>query len=171
MVEYIKCLFVLLLAVSAIKCENCVTYDFGSNFYDSFNNGNPLCSGMATWSMGNYSIGNIQSPNDKTDLFITPAETLSCVSSYGFEMRSTGIVEVYVYMESTSQQDQIIVLANEVSSSGNNVVTGTAVLTPLNTNYFNGWHVLRINLFGTGIFSGYVSFFLFCYYVIVFQKT
>lgn len=158
MVEYIKCLFVLLLAVSAIKCENCVKYDFESNFDNSFNNGNPVCAGMAAWSMGNYSTINIQSPNEETDLFITPDDSLSCVSSYVFEMRSTGFVEVYVYMESTSQQDQIIVLANEVSSSGNTVVTGTAILTPLNTNYFNGWHVLRIDLFGTEIFNGYVSF-------------
>lgn len=157
MVEYHKCLFVLLLAISAIKCENCVTYDFGSNFYDSFNNGNSLCEGMASWKLGNYSSLGVNRPNEETDLFISPDENLSCVSSYGFEMRSTGIVEVYVYMESTSQRDQIVVLANEVSSSGNNVVTGTAMLTPLSTNYFNGWHVLRINLFGTGIFSGYVS--------------
>ncbi|KAJ8714681.1 hypothetical protein PYW07_002906 [Mythimna separata] len=158
MVEYIKCLFVLLLAVSAIKCENCVTYDFETNFDDSFNHGNSLCEGMASWQLGNYSSIGLHSPNKETDLFITPDENLSCVSSYGFEMKSTGVVEVYVYMESTSQRDQIVVLANEVSSSGNNVVTGTTMLTPLSTNYFNGWHVLRINLFGTGIFSGYVTF-------------
>lgn len=169
MVEYIKCLLILLVAIAAIKCENCVTYDFGSNFDDSFNNGNSLCTGMATWQVGSYSTLNVPSPNNETDMFITPDGTLSCVSSYGFEMRSGGIVEVYVYMESTSQRDQIVVLANEVSNSGNNVVTGTAMLTPLSNNYFNGWHVLRINLYGTGIFSGFVSFIflLIVYYIYV----
>nr|XP_021181869.2 uncharacterized protein LOC110370405 [Helicoverpa armigera] len=158
MVEYVKLIFSLLLAISAIKCENCVTYDFGSNFYDSFNNGNTLCAGMATWRLGNYSSLELQSPHHDTDLFITPDENLSCVSSYGFEMKSSGILEVYVYMESTSTRDQIVVLANEVAKSGNNVVTGTSILTPLKKDYFDGWHVLRIDLFGTGIFSGYVSF-------------
>ncbi|CAH0687692.1 unnamed protein product [Spodoptera exigua] len=156
--EYNKIIFISLLAISLTKCDNCVTNDFGLNFYDSFTNGNPVCAGMATWSLGNYSVAGVESPHQETDLFITPDENLSCISSYDFEMTAGGILEIYVYMDSKSQRDQIVALANEVSSTGKTIVTGTEILTPLNPDYFNGWHVLRLHLISNGIFSGYVSF-------------
>lgn len=155
----LKCLIILLFAALTVKCETCVTYDFGANFESTFNNGTSVCNGMATWTLGDYSSFDIESLHPETEMFIKPDEILSCVSSYSFEMMSNGTLEAYVYMESTSPGDQIVVLANEISTSGRNVVTGTAMLTPLSATYFNGWHVLRINLFGTGIFNGYVSIF------------
>lgn len=156
--EYSKIIFILLLAISATKCDNCVTNDFGLNFYNSFTNDNPVCAGMATWSLGNYSVAGINSPNAETDSFITPDENLSCISSYDFEMTAGGILEIYVYMDSKSQRDQIVALANEVSNTGKTIVTGSEILTPLNPAYFNGWHVLRLRLSSNGVFSGYVSF-------------
>lgn len=159
MVDYIKCCFVLLFAISAVLCENCVTYDFGGNFHRTFNNGNPMCEGMASWSVGNYSSIHVPSPHQDSDQFITPSNVLSCMSSYGFEMQASGTLEVNVYMESTTQQDQLVVLVNEFSTSSKNVVTGTAILTPLSNNYVNGWQSVKIKLYGTDVFSGYVSYF------------
>ncbi|CAH0588162.1 unnamed protein product [Chrysodeixis includens] len=158
MVDYIKCSFVLLFAISAVLCENCVTYDFGGNFYSSFNHGNSMCEGMASWSLGNYSSIHVPSPHQDTDQFITPSDVLSCMTSYSFEMKSSGTLEVNVYMESTTQRDQVVVLVNEFSTSSKNVVTGTAIVTPLSNNYVNGWQIVKIKLFGTEVFNGYITF-------------
>lgn len=157
MVEYIKYSVALLFIISAVVCENCVTYDFGTNFQNTFNHGTSICNGMASWELRNYSESNVESPHSDSDSFISPGENLSCVSSYTFEMRSTGVLEVHVYMESVSQRDQIVVLTNEINDDGVDAVTGSFMLTPLNVNYVDGWHVLRINLIGSGNFNGYVS--------------
>ncbi|XP_075979722.1 uncharacterized protein LOC142978951 [Anticarsia gemmatalis] len=158
MVGLKKCSALLLLVISTVTGENCVTYDFGEDFYNTFNNGKSICGGMESWSLGNYSDVNVVSPHEFSSSFISPGDSLSCVSSYSFEMRSTGVLEVHVYMDSVSQRDQIVVLAKESRLGNNDAVTGTAMLTPLSGDYVNGWHVLRIDLFGTGIFNGYVTF-------------
>lgn len=155
---YIKCIVVFLFVISTVYCENCVTYDFGKNFNNTFNHDNDICNGFASWDLGKYSESNVASPHPYSDLFISPGAVLSCVSSYTFEMRSTGVLEVNIYMESVSKEDQIVILANEIRSADNNAVTGSFMLTPLNVNYVDGWHVLKIDLFGTGVFDGYVTF-------------
>lgn len=141
--------------------EECITYDFETNFDELFGNHRGLCTGFTKWKLDNYTTLDIDTPSSESHQFISPQSQISCVSSFTFEAIENGVVEVNVYMESGSQSDQIAVLVNEIANEKNDVVTGSAVLTPLHEDYVDGWHILRIVLSGDATYNAYVSYYFF----------
>lgn len=137
--------------------ESCIAYNFETNFDTLFNSEIGVCSGFSKWDLNYYITLPVDHPSEESFQFIAPQFSISCVSSFSFNAEAGGVVEVNVFMESQSNTDQVAVLVNKVADDDTNVVIGSTVLTPLNENYADGWHVLRVPLSGSGQFNVFVS--------------
>lgn len=152
-----KCVVLILFCSSVVFCEKCITYNFEENFDNLFTNEKGVCINMMVWDIKNYQSISVPSPHPSSTMFITPKEALSCVSSFTFSATSGGAVEAHIYMESESPMDQISFVVNEIIPGGNDGAVGTTLLSSMNPNFSNGWHILRVTLTGRGTFNAYVS--------------
>lgn len=139
--------------------EDCLTEDFENNFEDNFTNSHGTCVGFSMWHVQQYSSVNICSPHPGSARFIMPLYGSSCVASYKFHMTVGGMIQVKVYMVSTSPVDQLTVTVFK----GNDVPIGRAFLNVMSPGYVDGWQNLNINIYRSDTFEGYVSKFL-CLY-------
>uniref|UniRef100_A0A1E1WDU8 MAM domain-containing protein n=1 Tax=Pectinophora gossypiella TaxID=13191 RepID=A0A1E1WDU8_PECGO len=155
-------LFILFLNATGFGVfgEDCVTFDFEDDFDNSFSHEIGVCSSLgpsALWRVGNYSEVGIESPDPLSASFISPSNTLSCVTSFTFTMSDKGMLEVNLYMEAYALTDQIVVIVNQIVPGGNDAAIGTTFMMPLLPNYYHGWHTLTISLNGFGNIDGYIS--------------
>lgn len=141
----------------AIESEDCIAYNFESDFEALFDNDRGLCTGFTRWQLNKYTTLPIDHPSSESLKFISPQEYISCVSSFPFEASNGGVVEVNIYMEAAELTDQITVLVNKIADEASDMVIGSAGVSPLVSNYADGWHVLKIVLSGSDTFNGYVS--------------
>lgn len=154
-----RSLLVLLIIVSHAFSEDCVRYEFGEDYNDLFTDQMDVCGSVPTlpWILKYYEDTDIIDHHELSTTFISPQETLSCISSFVFPMESRGIVEVNIFMEAMANTDQISVLANQVVPGGNDAVVGSAGNSPLAVGFEPGWHTLRFSVGATGTYDGYVS--------------
>lgn len=154
----IRTLFIFIILVSHAFSENCVRYTFEENYNDLFTNELGVCrNGMSLWELGTYNTSNVTGHHELSSTFISPLESLSCVSSFLFSMTNGGTVEVTIYMESYSLSDHISVLANQFFDDDDDRVLGSAGNSPLDVNFVGGWHTLVVPLSSAGRSNGYVS--------------
>lgn len=147
------------MLVSHAFGENCVRFTFEENYNDLFTNEVGVCSiGMALWELRTYNTSDVVGQHELSSTFISPLESLSCVSSFMFSMTNGGTVEVIIYMESNSLSDQIMVLANEYHENDEDTNMGSAGNSPMSPDFVSGWHTLVVPLSTTGSSQGYVSF-------------
>lgn len=137
--------------------KDCVTYNFETNFENSFDTNNVLCNGYSSWHLGDYHSLAIDTIDPDSKTFIAPNETSSCVSSFVFRMMPGGVVEVNVFMKSASNLDYIIVLAKKVVPSGDDTVAGFELYYASNDKFVEGWNKLKVTVTDLSIFDGYVS--------------
>lgn len=137
--------------------EECITYNFESDFDISFDTDNVLCNGYSSWHLGDYYSLAIESIDPESKTFIAPNETSSCISSFIFRMIPGGTVEVNVFMKSASNLDYIIVLAKKSVPDGVDTVAGFQLYYGTNANFVEGWNVLKVTVNDFSIFNGYVS--------------
>lgn len=137
--------------------KDCLSYNFESRYDELFKSERGFCTSFSKWNLGSYSSLPIGPPSAFSQQFISPKPDISCVSSVAFDAVTDGIVEVNVYMKSAAESDQITVLVNKIEDENHDVVTGSTLLTPLHDDYVDGWHTLKITLFGHGSYKGYVS--------------
>ncbi|KAJ0175025.1 hypothetical protein K1T71_009166 [Dendrolimus kikuchii] len=156
--SYIR-LFFMSLAAKSILCDDCFFYDFESNFEYLFAKNGSLCQLLPSkWNIGNYADISLQPPHYRSEKFIKPSDTVSCISSQTFAAESSGVIEVKVYMESSLATDQITVLVNQVVPGGNDAVVATQQLFSMNQDFENGWHLLKMPLGGVGSYDAFISF-------------
>lgn len=150
-------IFLIVILSCCVICDDCVTYDFEEYFEDLFTNDYGVCIPVPmTWSTGSYSSISLETPDAKSKTFITPASSMSCVTSFTFPMSFGGIVEVFFYMESSISSDMLTVLVN-IATVGNDPTINTFVITPAQANFVPGWHVAHMQLTSAGSYTGYVS--------------
>lgn len=156
--EMARSLKLLILFVGGVMSNSvCERYEFEDNFDDLFSNTKGVCGGMAMWEQRDYDEIGLWTPFERSVSFISPMNTVSCVSSHTFPMTAGGILEVNIYMDAAANSDHITVLANQEVQSGQDAVVGTISNTPQEQPFFPGWHTLRITLIGIGSYNGYVS--------------
>lgn len=156
--EMIRKVFILIFLLPHAFSENCVRYTFEENFNYLFTNELGACNDETSlWKLGTYNTSDVTGHHELSSTFITPLETLSCVSSFMFSMTHGGTVEVVIYMESNATSDQIMVLANEHFEDGEDKNMGLVGNSPMSDNFVSGWHTLVIPLSSTGTSEGYVS--------------
>lgn len=155
---FISFLSTCVLSGQNLDNDSCVTYNFEANYDALFDNDLGVCQNtMSTWKLSSYSIAGDESPLSLSTKFISPDETLSCISSFFFPLSATGKFEVYVYLDSVVQTDQLTIFVNQVVSTGNDAVMGILTLAPTTTTYVRGWNTLSTTLMGSGSATGYVS--------------
>lgn len=132
-------------------------YDFEQGFEDMFNNDMSLCSGMVMWSVGKYENLGIVSPYTNSTKYIYPRTTLSCTSSFIFQVRSSGVVEVNIFMEPESPSDQIAIFMHRVIPNSNHPVVGSFMTIASGSNFVRGWRTAEIILSGSDSYDAYVS--------------
>ena len=137
--------------------EKCIAYNFETDFEALFDSNRGLCTGFTRWNLNQYSSSPIGQPSSESLQFISPQNYISCVSSFPFEANNNGVVEVNVYIEAADMTDQISVLVNKIEDETNDIVIGSAGVSPLVADYTDGWHVLKIDLSTHGPVKGYVS--------------
>lgn len=137
--------------------KDCITYNFETDFEKNFDTSNILCSGYSSWHLGNYYSLGIGTIDDDSKTFISPNTTSSCISSFVFTMMPGGTVEVNVFMESVSDLDYIIVLAKKRVPNGVDTVAGFQLYYGTNSNFVEGWNVLKVSVTDFSTFNGYVS--------------
>lgn len=152
-------IIVFALSVSSVLCDDCVRYTFEENFEDLFDNTQAPCFGMPFWEEREYSSIDVESPHENSQRYVSPLESLSCVSSFTFSMSVGGTVEINVYTDSMSMIDTINILASQIVVGGNDANVGTYIYNPLSADYVTGWQTLRFTLStsSVGTFDGYVS--------------
>uniref|UniRef100_A0A2A4JGA3 MAM domain-containing protein n=1 Tax=Heliothis virescens TaxID=7102 RepID=A0A2A4JGA3_HELVI len=89
--------------------------------------------------------------------FVSPAETLSCASSFMFPMTNGGRLEVLIYMDSIISTDQIMVLANQFVENGVDTTLGTSWNSPQFDEFVSGWHTLVVPLTSLGTSLCYIT--------------
>lgn len=139
-------------------CNGCVRYTFENDFGLLFTNEIGICGGMPFWQIGTYSSIPIERPHEDSYSFISPMPSLSCVSSFSFSMLAGGTVEVNIYMDGVSPNDQITLV---VQQNATGAVAASTIYSALDPYFIRGWHILTVNLTGSGNFYGYVSNFKF----------
>ncbi|KPI98338.1 hypothetical protein RR46_09554 [Papilio xuthus] len=154
----LKCVVLILVYSSVVFCDECVSYNFEEDFEDLFTSNEGVCTDMRTWNIGDYRSLAIDSPHPSSSQCILPSDQLSCVSSFRFTMTSGGRVEANVYMVSFSPVDQVSFVVNEIVPGGNDAAVGTIVLSSMDPNFVNGWHVLRVTLTGRGTYNAFITF-------------
>lgn len=147
-------IIVIFILIISVCSEDCLRYTFEEDFGTLFSNESGLCGGMQFWELRSYSSISMDRPHEYSHLFISPRESLSCVSSFNFNMLAGGTVEVNIYMDGASRNDQISLLVQHNSTGA---VAGNTANSALDPNFVRGWHTLRVSLTGNGIFTGYVS--------------
>lgn len=141
--------------------DECVTYDFEENLEELFAN-TRSCSTFSLWTTGNYSSTNIAPLHEGSATFLTPNPTTSCISSLPFMIDLEGTIEVNVFMDSVSLEDQILVLVQMVNTGGADLVLAQGVLestdgTLVSTNGFQTIDIVSTGFPLAGEFEGYVS--------------
>lgn len=137
--------------------EACVTYNFESEFEDYFDTDNQLCNGYSAWHLGNYYSLSIENIYPESSTFIAPNVSSSCISSFVFEMKPQGYVEVNVFMKALSELDFVVILAQKRVKGSQDTVAGFQLYYAANEDFVEGWNVLRVNVVDFHPFNGYVS--------------
>lgn len=138
--------------------ETCATEDF-ENGLENFDDSTGLCtSAPGVWEVGYYVDTNIQPPHRSSKTFITQlkANQFSCTTSFDFQARATGIVEVIFYMSVGSAQEFLHVIVNQRLANGN-LVQANSVSFLMNNINNHDWNILRIEVGSTGTYNGSVS--------------
>ncbi|KAH9629752.1 hypothetical protein HF086_009879 [Spodoptera exigua] len=149
----LKVLILLLVFVSFVASDSCVTYNFEKDFDDLFNNYAGLCytGNHLSWITEQYSNFDLTGPNKLSTKFITPTpgNTMSCTTSFSFTMNAGGTIELEMYADSETNHNIQIMVFEEASDG----VVGMANPAPA-----KGWRTVRIeNLGGKYTFEGFVS--------------
>lgn len=137
-------------------CDECVNYNFESDFEDLFTN-EGLCVGLSTWTQSTYSTIDVTSPHEYAETFIMPGTDLSCVTSFPFSMTSGGTINVNLFISDTNASNMIQVLAEQITATGNNPTMGFGSTSPIDANFVMGWQTLTFTLIGSDTFEGRVS--------------
>lgn len=153
---FLYCVLILTICSIAI-CDECVVYDFEQGFENMFNNNTSLCTGMIMWSVGNYENLGIASPHTNSTKYMYPRTTLSCSSSFIFQVTSSGVVEVNIFMEPESPSDQITIFMHRVIPNSNHPVVGSFMTIASGSNFVPGWRTAAIVLSGSNSYDAYVS--------------
>ncbi|XP_028170023.1 cell wall protein DAN4-like [Ostrinia furnacalis] len=145
-----KSIILLFLIFSKSLCDDCFRYDFEDNFEKKFSPNTGICFGMSPWALNNYTSLGIDSPHPSSSSFISPTNSLSCVSSVSFSM-GFGVLELNVYVVEVlpSNSMQIYVMAEPSHL--------VAFLGYESHHYKPGWNTLRIRI-QRWAFQGYVVF-------------
>lgn len=140
------------------SCADCVRYNFEAGL-QSFSSNDGACDGFNTWTEGTYSNVDIELPNEFTQSFISPQADLSCTASFPFSMSSGGIVYVKIYIDSwdSSYPDQVYVLAQQISTTGENPTMGVGSRSSSDSNFVMGWNTMSFTLWSSKAFEGQVS--------------
>ncbi|XP_063834223.1 uncharacterized protein LOC135083415 [Ostrinia nubilalis] len=145
-----KSIILLFLIFSKSLCDDCFRYDFEDNFEKKFSPNTGICFGMSPWALNNYTSLGIDSPHPSSSSFISPTNSLSCVSSVSFSM-GFGVLELNVYVVEVlpSNSMQIYVMAEPSHL--------VAFLGYESHHYKPGWNTLKIRI-QRWAFQGYVVF-------------
>lgn len=149
-----------ILILHGVLSDDCIKYTFDEDFWDLFVYSRTPCSDgqglntFASWYHESYANSTVRPPNEKSEWFISPSTSLSCISSFPFWIEPGGTVEVNVYIDSMIADDHLTIIVHKISD-GVDPVVGTSQLF----NVFDKrWHVIRIpNLSSIIPFHGYVS--------------
>ncbi|XP_013169639.1 PREDICTED: uncharacterized protein PB18E9.04c-like, partial [Papilio xuthus] len=134
-----------------VNNDDCVTYRFEEVFYSHFSPLFETC--RKQWKLGNYNSIPLESPHLLSRTFISPTNLLSCSISYEIPMSASGIVEVNLYMQPKSRNDNITIKVYKVAKALNTIV-GAKTISPRSKDFKSGWETVKISLSGFGTFMG-----------------
>ncbi|CAH0588163.1 unnamed protein product [Chrysodeixis includens] len=147
--------------LSAAFCSKCLRYTFEEDYESLFEKCTIQALQEILWSHGHYNTTEVTGQHAYSSAFISPSgsATLSCVSSFSFSMAPNGLIEIIAYMDSVSPSDLIAVLAYEITGeSGIDTSVGSVLLSPVITNFKQGWNHLKISVISRTDFEGYLTF-------------
>lgn len=139
----------------------CVVYEFGTDFDIKFNR-NGLCRFMLEWALIDTTTGSVENFHPNSKSHISAGSFPSCTSSFNFNMTGDGVIEVNIYMESSSltADDHVDVIVYKTDKYDSSTIIEEAVYDPTHQNFLNSqWYKLEIPLranFDTTSFTGYV---------------
>lgn len=144
---------------SSLESE-CVTYEFEIDFDTNFNR-NGLCRFMLEWTL--VAAASLEVTNcPSSDYYITPRSFPSCTSSFNFNMAPDGVIQINIFILSSSLSDdsRVDVIVFRTNDDGSSTIFDEAAYSPCHENFVNNqWYTLEIHIpASTTSFTGYVSF-------------
>lgn len=153
-----RCLVILLLCMTEVYTQVCVTHDFEANFDELFTYDRDVCSGQDTWSVGLYDDVGIPQPYPGSQTFLSASSVQqSCVSSAGtFTLDTGGTLEVNALIDSSSGTSFVTVLVQ----GGDGGVLGQGQLLSTEAasiSTADGVYTIQITWVSSGTYDAYVS--------------
>lgn len=142
--------------------HTCIPVNF-ENGLEKFDSTKQPCS-LATgeWDVGHYTDIGINSPYELSTTFIR-SSTLSCTSSFDFELSESGTVEVTFFMSTQTLSEFLNIIVNEIQENGVVAVANQILFNSITPDINVGWNTIRFNVERQGNFRGYVSNFKLLY--------
>lgn len=138
----------------------CIAYDFGADFETKFNR-NGLCRFMLEWTWTDTLTSNGGYIYSNSISHISAGNFPSCTSSFNFNMMTGGVIEINVYIASSSltDNDHVDVIVYRTGDDGSSTIIEETVYSPLHESFVNNeWYNLKLDLqSSTTLFTGYVS--------------
>ncbi|KAJ8718619.1 hypothetical protein PYW08_002856 [Mythimna loreyi] len=149
-------LLIVFTLVSHAVSDSCVRYTFEENYNNWLENQwGSVCDNFPFWIAGKYSDLDVTSPNERSNSFITPLSSLSCVSSFIFTMNFGGTIEVNTFVKATQLTDQITILVHMHPNV--DTVVGQGSIIPLDQNFVAGWRNVTMTLIGPPTYEGFIN--------------
>lgn len=110
------------------------------------------------WAVGRYVREDIQRPHESSTTFIR-SRTVSCTSSFEFQMDAEGILEVTFYISTQRESLALLLVSvNEIQNTRNVVEAHFEIFyshTPGVTNH--AWNTKKFLVGSSGNYTGFVS--------------
>ncbi|XP_026325384.1 endochitinase A-like, partial [Hyposmocoma kahamanoa] len=154
-------LFFIVVIVHLISSEevrledNCIPINL-ENGLENFDDTIGHCAFIqGVWEVGYYADIPIQPPHESSRTFITPNQ-LSCTSSFDFQIRATGRVEVTFYMSVTAGNEFLQVSVNQRLQNGGTVQANHEIYN-ISVIENNQWNTKTFTVGSTGSYSGFIT--------------